>query len=338
MNEIMVSPETKRIALMASSNLPVLITGPSGSGKSTQARAIHQRSARASGPFVVVNLAEMHEGTIESELFGHEKGSFTGALQSRRGLFDQAQGGTLFLDEVSELNIKYQARLLEFLQNSQIRSVGGTSYRKLDVRIICATHRDLDQLVREKQFREDLLYRIRVLNLELQGLRDPDVNFDSVVHTMLREITAQQGKSIRSLEEKFVESLEIYPWPGNYRELHHLMEASVVQCEGDVLRYEHLPTWFVRKLRATGVPEFALGLSKIVQDYLHSQQRIEGLEAYNHASVVDAMESGYLAWATDFARVKSVPLPELTGLSISTLWRMRTRVKKPDGLKSNSKE
>jgi DNA-binding NtrC family response regulator len=320
--------ELKRINQMAASNLPILITGPTGSGKSTLAKIIHEESPRANGPFIVVNLAEMHEGTIESELFGHEKGSFTGAMQSRKGLFDLAEGGTLFLDEVSELDIKYQARLLEFLQSSQIRSVGGSSFRKLDVRIICATHRDLEACVREKKFREDLLYRIRVLSLELLGLQDPKVNFDGVVHGMLKKIAEEQGKKILSLDEKFVESLEAYSWPGNYRELHHLIEASVVQCEGEELMCEHLPLWFTRKLSGSKTSEFVGGLTQLVKEYLQANQAMDNLGGFNHSTVVNALENGYIAWASEYSRRRKLPLRTLTGLSNSTLWRMKTRGEK----------
>lgn len=322
------SPLDKKVSYFSKSELPILITGPSGSGKSTLARKIHEKSERKNEAFIVVNLAELHEGTIESELFGHERGSFTGANNRKKGLLELANNGTVFLDEISELNIKYQARLLEFLQSSCVRPVGGSLSKKLNIRIICATNRDLDDLVKNNLFREDLLYRIRVLSVELLGLHDPNINFDSLIHEMLDKISKREKKIIHSIEEKFVEKLETYSWPGNFRELEHLLEAAVVNAENAELKFKDLPSWFLRKYADEQKDiNSCVNLTKLIREYLSNKVGKSKI-LLTHEEMMTEMELGYIEWATEYCKKHEISLCDMTELSSTTLWRIKNKAKK----------
>ncbi len=232
------------VKLASKSDASVLITGPTGTGKTYLAQEIHRSGSRKAKPFVVVNLASLHSGTFESELFGHERGAFTGAQQKRIGRLELAQGGTVFLDEVGELSPALQCRLLEFLQSRKITRVGGNQEISLDVRVITATHNDLAERVRQGSFREDLFYRLRVIQVPLLPLADREDEFDSWVHLFLNEICSKLNRRLLSLSEGIATRLEDYSWPGNLRELRNVLEYSVLACEGDRLEERHLPDWF----------------------------------------------------------------------------------------------
>jgi DNA-binding NtrC family response regulator len=237
------------------SDATVLITGPTGSGKTRLAQAIHDAGARSAKAFVTVNLASLHEGTLESELFGHEKGAFTGADQRRIGRIERAQGGTLFLDEIGELQPRLQARLLEFLQSRVLTPVGSSRSVRLDVRIIAATHRKLAKEVEQGRFREDLFHRLRVVTLELPSLIDRPEQFDLILHSCLEEVCAATGRSISKLSEGAAERLEQYSWPGNIRELRNVLEYAVLAAEGAEIVAHDLPGWFGK--RGDGAPQAA---------------------------------------------------------------------------------
>jgi DNA-binding NtrC family response regulator len=222
----------------------VLLLGATGTGKSTLAREIHSRSRRREKPFITVNLACLHEGTLESELFGHERGAFTGADQRRVGKLELAQGGTVFLDEIGDLTPRLQARLLEFLQSRVISPVGSNREVRLDVRVIAATHRDLEKKVRENSFREDLLHRLRVLTIRMPGITDFSETFGELVHGVLESVCTEQRRRILRLEPAFASKLEAYSWPGNFRELRNVLEYAVLSASGDTLLVEDLPGWF----------------------------------------------------------------------------------------------
>ena len=228
-------PVMERVALVARSDVPVLILGETGSGKEVVARAIHTRSARESGPFLRVNCGAIPHGLIDSELFGHERGSFTGADAQRKGWFERADGGTLFLDEVGELPLQAQVRLLRILQDGTFERVGGQRQLHVDVRIIAATHRDLHAMVRDGRFREDLWYRIAVFPIHLPPLRERPEDIPALAtHFALRAAT-RFGTAPRIPTPEDLELLVSYPWPGNVRELAAVIERAVILGEGQRL-------------------------------------------------------------------------------------------------------
>ncbi len=229
------------IKKVAASEANILIVGESGTGKELIARCIHANSPRASRAFVPVDCASLPEHLLESELFGHEKGAFTGALAMRRGLFEDADGGTSFLDEVGDIPLPLQAKLLRVLQERQVRRVGGNRFLDVDVRVISATHQDLAQMVQEGRFREDLYYRLNVISLPLPPLRERPGDIPLLAYHFLRRYAAQSGKEVKGIASATLELLEAYPWPGNVRELQNVMERAVVLAEGDMISPAEVP-------------------------------------------------------------------------------------------------
>ncbi|TFH26054.1 MAG: sigma-54-dependent Fis family transcriptional regulator, partial [Myxococcales bacterium] len=209
----------KNIAQVAGSRATVLIHGETGTGKELIAAAIHQNSKRKDKPFIRLNCASLSETLLESELFGHERGSFTGAVTRREGRFKQADGGTLFLDEVSEIPMSVQIKLLRFLQERDFERVGGNETLKVDVRVVAATNRDLKHRVEEGRFREDLFYRLKVVQLDVPPLRVRRSDIPLLAHSFLRKYAAENDRPVRGLAEDALQHLMIYPWPGNVREL-----------------------------------------------------------------------------------------------------------------------
>jgi formate hydrogenlyase transcriptional activator len=220
-----------RISKVAPSDSTVLITGETGTGKELVARAIHRRSNRASRAFVSVNCAAIPRDLIASELFGHEKGAFTGATQQRLGRFELANGGTIFLDEVGELPAETQIALLRVLQEHEFERVGGTRPIRADVRVIAATNRDLQAAISAGLFRSDLFYRLYVFPIEIPALRERRVDIPLLVEYFIDRYARRAGKNITSVDKKTLGLLESYPWPGNIRELQNVIERSVIVCE-----------------------------------------------------------------------------------------------------------
>jgi transcriptional regulator with GAF, ATPase, and Fis domain len=220
-----------RVRKVANSDSTVLVTGETGTGKELVARAIHRRSRRASRAFVAVNCAAVPRDLIASELFGHEKGAFTGALQRRLGRFEVADGGTIFLDEVGELAPDTQVALLRVLQEREFERVGGQRPIQVDVRIIAATNRDLAEAVADGKFRQDLFYRLNVFPLEVPPLRERRDDIALLVQYFVDRYARQAGKTIRRTSQRTLDLLMAYPWPGNVRELQNVIERSVVVCE-----------------------------------------------------------------------------------------------------------
>jgi PAS domain S-box-containing protein len=230
-----------RISKVAPSDSTVLITGETGTGKELVARAIHRRSGRSSRPFVSVNCAAIPRDLIASELFGHEKGSFTGALQRRIGRFELANGGTIFLDEVGELPAETQVALLRVLQEREFERVGGNQLIRANVRVIAATNRDLETAIAAKSFRRDLFYRLNVFPLESPPLRERKEDIPMLVEYFIDRFARKAGKRIRNVEKSTMQLLSAYSWPGNIRELQNVIERSVILCEGETISVD--PSW-----------------------------------------------------------------------------------------------
>jgi formate hydrogenlyase transcriptional activator len=221
------------VSKVAVSDSTVLITGETGTGKELVARAIHRRSGRSSQAFVAVNCAAIPRELIASELFGHEKGAFTGALQRRLGRFELANGGTIFLDEVAELSPDTQAALLRVLQERELERVGGRETIHVDVRVIAATNRDLIDAVASGTFRQDLLYRLNVFPLEMPSLRDRKQDIPVLVEYFIHRYARKAHKTFRRVNKKTLDRLQSYPWPGNVRELQNVIERSVIVSDTD---------------------------------------------------------------------------------------------------------
>ncbi|MCH8162981.1 MAG: sigma-54-dependent Fis family transcriptional regulator [Proteobacteria bacterium] len=230
----------KTISKLARSQAPVYISGETGTGKELVARMIHEQGARSSGKFVPVNCGAIPTDLMESELFGHVKGSFTGAVSDKEGLFRSAEGGTLFFDEVAELPLHMQVKLLRAIQEKTIRSVGGVSEMPVDVRILSATHQDLSVLVREGKFRQDLFYRINVIEIHVPTLRERSEDIPLLVEHILVQIGSKTGQEITNLSQEAISKLQSYSFPGNIRELENILERALALTEGDVIVPEDL--------------------------------------------------------------------------------------------------
>lgn len=229
-----------KIRKVAPTDSNVLIQGESGTGKELVARALHRLSKRAEEPIISVNCAAIPESLIESELFGHEKGAFTGAERARAGLVEAAHGGTLFLDEIGELPLEAQARLLRVLQEGEIRRVGSVQSQKVDIRLIAATHRDLKSLSQSGQFREDLYYRLHVIALQLPALRERGDDIIEIANALLEQQRQRMGRDPMRFSVPTTAMLEKYHWPGNVRELENAIERAVILCEGNTISPELL--------------------------------------------------------------------------------------------------
>ena len=239
------------IRKVAGSDAPVLVLGESGTGKEVAARAIHQLSARASGPFVAINCSAIPDTLLESELFGHEKGAFTGAHAQRKGRFELAAGGTLFLDEIGELTGPLQVKLLRFLQEKSIERVGGRELVEVDTRVIAATNKDLKEEMKEGRFREDLFYRLAVVTVSLPTLRDRGSDVQLLAQTFLKRFAAEGGReSTPKLSEDAMKALESYRWPGNVRELENKIRRAVIMAEGRKIKPQDLEL----KVRSADAP------------------------------------------------------------------------------------
>lgn len=319
--EFALSPSSEASWTVAlTGKLPVLLQGPTGSGKSRLAARIHALSPRAKGPWVTINVASLSEGVFESELFGHERGAFTGAQSRRRGRIEQAQGGTLFLDEIGELSLRQQSRLLELLQTREFYPVGSDRKQLLDAQIIVATHRDLTREVAEGRFREDLLHRLRVVSLELQPLHALSEHWGEVIHQCLGEVCAELGKSVRALSAEVASLLETYHWPGNWRELRHALEYAVLSSRGGTIQWQDLPQWIVRAANPAAEalssspppPELSLGMLTLPCDI-------------NYNRALTQFERRFLERALRKFRGRVNETARRTGMSKNTLIRRMRR-------------
>jgi len=226
---------------IAPCDVNVLITGETGTGKELLARAMHRMSPRAESPFVAFSCASLPETLVEDELFGHEKGAFTGALMARRGRFEVADRGTLFLDEIGDLGLGLQAKLLRVLQERSFERLGSNASHNTDIRLICATHQDLDEMVKQDKFREDLFYRLNVVSLHLPPLRERRDDIPFLAHHFLQGFAERFGKKAKRFSRLALTALEEYHWPGNVRELENVIQRAVVLADGQKIDLVHLP-------------------------------------------------------------------------------------------------
>jgi len=259
----------------ATPNTTVLITGESGTGKDLVAKVIHHRSARRGEPMVEINCAAIPEHLLESELFGHERGSFTGAGERKLGLVERASGGTLFLDEVGDMPLELQAKLLRLLENRTIRRVGGVDDIAVDLRVIAATNRDLSERVDEGAFRPDLYYRLNVLPIHLPPLRERHGDADLLVRYFLDRLNREMGKQVRTIGDAALAALAAYPWPGNVRELRNVVERAHILADGERIEVNDLPVEVCRAAGASpsspiatdtiafGLPEQGIDLEEV---------------------------------------------------------------------------
>jgi DNA-binding NtrC family response regulator len=273
--------EVKKIA---DSKSNVLLLGETGTGKELFARAVHYNSSRRDKPFVPINCSAIPESLIESELFGYVKGAFTGAVSSKRGLFEEADGGTIFLDEIAELNLPLQAKMLRVMDDLEIRPLGGIQSRKIDVRIITATNRDIVSAVKSGAFREDLYYRINVITLRLPPLRDRKEDVPVLAGFFLLKYAKDIGKDVRAIDNTAMTLLMNYSWPGNVRELQNIVERAVLITDSGIIFPEHLP----EALKASssfisGVLEKALSIEEYTKEFIlkyqsiYNEQKLSGM-------------------------------------------------------------
>ena len=272
----------ERIAPASSS---VLIQGESGTGKELVARAIHQRSARAGRPFVAINCGGFPENLLESELFGHAKGSFTGAIATKRGLFDAASGGTLFLDEIGETSPAMQVKLLRALQERTIRPVGSEEEHPVDARVLAATNQDLQRMIQEKRFREDLYYRVNVISIQVPPLRERREDIPLLVRFFVDKYARLWGREAPVLTQEALRILERYPWPGNVRELENVVERAMALAQGQRIESRDLPdevrgTHGAREVSGMELPESGFRLDDVIEAtraaYVQRAMELEG--------------------------------------------------------------
>jgi len=278
----------EQVARAAASSINVLVLGETGVGKEVLARAIHNLSARKGGPFLALNCAALTESLLQSELFGHEKGAFTGALQARPGLLETAAGGTLFLDEIGDLPLSIQVKLLRVLEHKKVLRVGARAERAVDVRFVAATNRDIEAEAEAGTFREDLFYRLNGVSFTIPPLRDRPAEIAALSRMFLARYNAELGRnSALTLSDEAARLLEVYPWPGNVRELRNAIERGAVLCSGDTLRPEHLPARVVSggHARSSSAPP---GSDSTREDILsRARSEVQGIERQR---IVEALE------------------------------------------------
>lgn len=322
----------KTVYKIAPTTSTVLITGESGSGKEFLANVIHRYSKRANSPFVAVNCGAIPENLIESELFGSKKGSYTGSTADKKGLFESANGGTLFLDEVGELSPATQVKLLRFLQSHEIRRVGETEARYLDVRIIAATNRDLQLAMEDGKFREDLYYRLNTFHLHLPPLRERRPVIPTLVHYFVLKNKELSGKEITELEPAAQYALSKYAYPGNIRELENIVEHAIVLSEGGVIRLEDLPESVQEEAREKTL---AISHQKTDQEVAailmqptggstrpeNARVKADADESSSEILSLEEMERRHILHALSVCKNNKTEVCKKLGISRATLWR-----------------
>lgn len=302
------------IRKVAPTETTVLIQGESGTGKELAARALHLLSPRARKPLISVNCAAIPESLIESELFGHEKGAFTGAVSARTGLIEAAEGGSLFLDEIGELPAEAQARLLRVLQESEIRKVGSTQSRTVDVRMIAATHRNLKAMTRTGEFREDLYYRLNVMQIRIPPLRERRADILGLARRFLKRQASKLGRPELSLSPEAMQALERYRWPGNVRELENAIERASILTDGDVI------TPAVLDLDSDSADEY---IPETLVEGNNEQTPARDVDSSNDLSLEDYFQHFVLE---NQDRMSETELAQKLGISRKSLWERRQRL------------
>ena len=296
----------KEIARVAPTRSTVLIAGESGTGKELVARSIHQHSNRASGPFIAINCGALTETLLEAELFGHVRGSFTGAVADRKGLWEEAEGGTLFLDEVGETSPAFQVKLLRALQEGEIRRVGASRSIRVDARVVAATNRNLEHEVKEGTFREDLFYRLSVVTLRVPPISERRTDIPLLAERFLRMVLERDGREQLTLSEETIRTLVAYQWPGNVRELESAIEHAVLHARGHEVVPDDLPV----KLQAPQVRSAARSpLSALFEDL----------------PALDELERRYLLYILEVAGGNRTRAAEILSIDRRTLYRMIER-------------
>ncbi|MGD9889161.1 MAG: sigma-54 interaction domain-containing protein [Halothiobacillaceae bacterium] len=290
--------------IVARTDVSVIITGETGTGKDLMAQAIHQASPRAHQPFIAINCAALPETLVESELFGHKRGAFTGAIEDRLGHIRSAQGGTLFLDEIGELPLAAQAKLLRFLESGDIIPVGESHPIKVDARVIAATHQDLSQLVRESRFREDLLYRLQVVPMEMPSLRERTGDIDMLLNRFLLHFAGEHQLAMPKLSQEARSALRRHRWPGNVRELRNLSERLVVLFHGRTVELGNLPSEITRNVSKT--PNLA-------------PSSVSGFSLPEEGIDLESLESDIIRQALDRTRGNKSRAARLLGITRDTL-------------------
>ncbi|GAB4435386.1 MAG: sigma 54-interacting transcriptional regulator [bacterium] len=258
----------QQLERVAPTSTTVLLRGESGTGKEMVATLIHRKSSRKDKPMITVNCTTFTEHLLESELFGHVKGAFTGATENKKGLFEAVHNGTIFLDEIGDMPLSLQTKLLRVLQNGEIRPIGSNEVKKVDVRIITATNRDLEQLIKEGKFREDLYYRLNVFTITLPPLRERKEDIPFFLHYLLESAQKKIGKKVTSVEKEVIKYLKAYHWPGNIRELANVVERAVILCEGQELRIKDFPIYIQNTVPEQDIPIANKSLWEIRDEHL----------------------------------------------------------------------
>lgn len=287
------------IEKVSKSKSTITIYGSSGTGKELVARAIHYNSPRKEGPFLAFNCSAIPESLVESELFGHVKGSFTGAYQHKAGLFEEANGGTFFIDEIGSTSMTIQAKLLRVLQEKEIRRVGSNETVKIDIRLIAATNEDLEEKVKRREFREDLFYRLHVIPIFLPDLRDRGEDIPLLAHHFLKIYAEQEKREIHGFSAEAMKLLTDYDWPGNVRELENTIERAVVIAQGNLIRKEDLPT-------------------KLLDGRQHLVKR-----AFDDLITLDELKNQYTMMVLEKTRGNKKMAAEILGINPRTLYRKK---------------
>ena len=336
----------KMIGQVAASDVTVMVTGESGTGKELIARAIYQNSLRSQKPYIAVNCAAIPENLIESELFGHEKGSFTGATSQRIGKFELCDTGTIFLDEIGDMALSTQTKILRALQEGEIQRVGSSDTIKVNVRMLAATNKPLEEMVKEKTFREDLYYRLNVVRIELPALRERMDDVPQLIDFMLKRLARDSKADTKSISPEALALLSKYAWPGNVRELENLIYRSAVMAQGETILIKDLPQEVIRAVGANPLPAEMASQSQVsaeddtnvVNEQTELQADAElntavvGAPTSNHfdvaydqlradvgTNILEHMEREMIARALEESGGKQVKAAEIVGMTRATL-------------------